>query len=378
MANFSKVDEYIYRHLHQECSVPSCDVLICRDHEILHRYSCGWNDYAHTVPVNGRELYDMYSCTKPVTVTAAMRLVEEGKLALDAPVSNYLPEWKDAYLLEDGKRVAPRRAATIRHLFTMSAGLDYNFSKEPILEVIRESDGSASTREIVCSFVQSPLCFHPGEAYRYSLCHDVLAAVIEVVTGMKYSEYLAKIIFEPLGMHDATFHPTDAQKARHIAKYRPEDGKVIPDDQPNRYVLAKNYESGGAGLVTSVHDYAKFADTLACGGKSADGYRLLKPETIDLMRTEQFSAFPCSISFQCAAGPGYGYGLGVRTMVDRSQGQRSSIGEFGWDGAAGSYVMIDPAQRLSITFGMHVRQWPSVIGCGHAPIRDLTYEALGL
>ena len=104
----------------------------------------------------------------------------------------------------------------------------------------------------------------------------------------------------------------------------------------------------------------------------------MKPETIDLMRTEQLRTYAMNPQFGCAAGPGYGYGLGVRTLIDKSQGQRSSLGEFGWDGAAGSYVMIDPAEKLSIFFAMHVRGWPNLIGCGHAPIRDLTYEVLGL
>ena len=116
---------------------------------------------------------------------------------------------------------------------------------------------------------------------------------------------------------------------------------------------------------------------MANGGIGATGKQILKPETIDLMRTEQLGNYTMDSRFGCAAGPGYGYGLGVRTLIDRSH-SKSSIGEFGWDGAAGSYVMIDPKYNLSIFFAMHVLAWPSLIGCGHAPIRDLTYEILGL
>ena len=95
------------------------------------------------------------------------------------------------------------------------------------------------------------------------------------------------------------------------------------------------------------------------------------------MRSEQLSCYAENNAFSCAAGPGYGYGLGVRTLISQAKGQRSSIGEFGWDGAAGSYMMMDPEKELSIFFAMHVLGWPAMIGCGHAPIRDLTYEALG-
>jgi len=157
-----------------------------------------------------------------------------------------------------------------------------------------------------------------------------------------------------------------------------EPGRMRPFPMKNDFQLTKNYESGGAGLYSCVDDYSLFADAMANGGVGAGGAQILKPETIDLMRAEQLSAYAMNTEFSCAAGPGYGYGLGVRTLIDRSAGQRSSLGEFGWDSAAGSYVMIDPAQRLSIFFAMHVRGWPGLIGCGHAPIRDLTYEVLGL
>ena len=108
------------------------------------------------------------------------------------------------------------------------------------------------------------------------------------------------------------------------------------------------------------------------------GKRILRAETIDEMRKEQLSSFAVDTEFSCAAGAGYGYGLGVRTLIDKSAGQRSALGEFGWDGAAGAYVLMDPSHQLSITFTMHVRNWPKLIGYAHAHIRDLAYEILGL
>ena len=142
--------------------------------------------------------------------------------------------------------------------------------------------------------------------------------------------------------------------------------------------MTDRYESGGAGLYSSAETYSLFVDALACGGVGATGKRILKPETIDLMRTEQLKKYLVNSEYSAPAGPGYGYGLGVRTLIDKSQGQRSSLGEFGWDGVAGSYMLVDPKYNLSIFFAMHVRGWPTLIGDTHARIRDLTYTVLGL
>lgn len=376
--DFQPVIAYVENVLRKEKGVPGCDLQVMRHHECLLRYSSGVTDYEGNTPVRGDELYFMYSCTKPMTCAAAMQLVERGLIELDVPVSTYLPEFKDVFLLRDGVKTAPSRTMTVRHLFTMSAGFDYNRDTAPIKRVIAE-DPHASTRDIIAALAESALQFEPGEKFLYSLCHDVLAAVVEAVSGMRFSEYLKKNIWEPLGMTRTGFSVPAEDKARVMAQYEcSEPGTIYPVFLDNPYILTDCYESGGAGLVSCVDDYSLFADAMACGGVGKSGAQILKAETIDLMRTEQLSTYAMNPEFGCAAGPGYGYGLGVRTLIDKSGGQRSSIGEFGWDGAAGSYVMIDPAQELSIFFAMHVRGWPRLIGCGHAPIRDLTYEVLGL
>ena len=280
--------------------------------------------------------------------------------------------------MKDGQQVAPQNTMTIRHLFTMSAGFDYSRDTKPIREVL-SSNPNAGTVDIINALVRSPLQFEPGTKFLYSMCHDVLAAVVEVASGMRFSQYLQKTIFDPLGMKETKFLPTAADYDRIPAMYIvTEDGLCKPWDKECDFRLSPNYESGGAGLYSTVDDYSLFADAMASGGIGITGKQILKPETIDLMRTEQLTNYAMDPQFGCAAGPGYGYGLGVRTLIDKSEGQRSSIGEFGWDGAAGAYVMIDPKYDLSIFFAMHVRGWPRLIGYGHIPIRDLTYEVLGL
>lgn len=376
--DFTPVTDYIENVLHKEKGVPGCDVRICREHETLLRYMSGVSDYEGGTPIRGDELYYMYSCTKPITCAAAMQLVEQGLLELDAPVCQYLPAYKNAFLMKGGQKVPTASPMTVRQLFTMSAGLSYDRSTAPILDFIA-AHPKAGTVEVVNTFIETPLQFEPGSQFLYSLCHDVLAAVVEVVSGLRFSEYLKKNIFAPLGMRRTGFFLPKEEESHLVAQYECyEPGACRPVSGTAGFRLTENYESGGAGLYSCVEDYSRFADAMANGGVGITGAQILKPETIDLMRTEQLSTYAMDPRFGCAAGPGYGYALGVRTLIDRSQGQRSSLGEFGWDGAAGSYVMIDPKEKLSIFFAMHVRGWPRLIGCGHAPIRDLTYEVLGL
>ena len=376
--DFTPVTDYIKNVLRKEKGVPGCDVLIRREHEPLLRYMSGVSDYEGNTPIRGDELYYMYSCTKPITCTAAMQLVEQGKLRLDAPVYEYLPAYKHAFLMKDGQKVSTAKPMTVRQLFTMSAGLDYDRNTAP-LQALAARNPKAGTVEVVNAFIECPLQFEPGSQFLYSLCHDVLAAVVEVVSGQRFGEYLKKNIFEPLNMKHTGFFLSKEEENHLVAQYACSKPDSIQPFQGNGdFRITENYESGGAGLYSCVEDYSLFADAMANGGVGATGARILKSESIDLMRTEQLSTYAMNPQFGCAAGPGYGYGLGVRTLIDKSGGQRSSLGEFGWDGAAGSYVMIDPAQRLSIFFAMHVRGWPNLIGCGHAPIRDLTYEVLGL
>lgn len=346
--------------------IPDFKVIVKKDHQTLFSEKRGQH---------AEKRFFLYSCSKVLTVTAAMQLVEKGVLSLDAPVSRYLPAFGNAYLMEDGKKRPPRTQMTLRHLFTMSAGLDYDFRKAPVMAA--RKDPKATTVSVAESFVADPLCFDPGDRFQYSLCHDVLGAMIEKVTGMTFAAYMEQHIFRPLGMKDTSFLFEEKEMApqfqfdsltRTYAK--------IPTEC--EYMLCDNYYSGGAGIVSTAEDLALFTDALACGGTGSSGAFLLKPETIDLIRTEQLTALVKDPAFGCSAGPGYGYALGVRTLIDRSQGQKSPLGEFGWDGAAGCYEMIDPENHLSIAFVMQVKGWNPINSFLHAPIRDAVYTELNL
>lgn len=362
-----------------ELGVPGCAITIRQDHKELYRYVCGVTDTKE--PMVGDEAFFMFSCSKPITVAAVMQLAERGLLNIDDPVSKYLPEFADVRVLEDGRLVPPKTTMLVRHLLTMSAGLDYNRNAEPLVEVERRLGNKMTTRDYVAAMAKKPLLFHPGERFKYSLCHDVLGAVIEVASGKLFGDWLQDEIFAPLGMTKTsfTFEKEGRKPVQRQWECLQETGEVVDIgfEHPYFYMQGK-YQSGGGGLVSTLDDYALFADAMACGGVGATGKRIIKEETIALINQNQMGTFVKDPTFSCATGPGYGYGLGVRTLIDKSQGQRSPLGEFGWDGANGAFVIIDPVNRLSFSFVQHMRNWPRLMGEFYAPIRDEVYEALGL
>lgn len=355
---------YLQEHIMQACGVPGCDIIVARDHRVLYQNHFG---------VGEKQLFYLYSTTKPLTVTTALRLFEEGRLDIDAPVSNYLPAFKNLMRREGDQLVPATKPLLVRHLFTMTGGFDYDLYTAPTRAVLSEKGSLASTLDIVDSLAKKPLHFEPGTAFQYSLCHDILAGVVETVAEKKFSEYMQEIILNPLDMTNTTFRETPEVHEKIADQYLFQDGKVVPYNKRNDLVPSPNYDSGGAGLISCGEDYIKFADTLACGGTSKDGYRLLKPETLSLLASEQLSGFEMNNDYSCVAGVGYGYGMGVRVKI-ADNGGLSPLGEFGWDGAAGCYCLMDPVNHLSIFFGMQVLGWPSCIGGAHGELRDLVYK----
>ena len=366
--DFSRLTEYVDSL--GAAGVPGCDLAIWRDHEPLYRHRMGHRDAEGTRPMRGDELYWLYSCTKVFTTCAAMQLVERGAIALDDPVSGYLPAYA-GLTVRDGGEVRPaRRVMTVRHLMSMQSGLDYEMTTPTPLAVLEATKGQASTRQLVEARAKDPLCFEPGTDFMYSLSHDALAAVIEAASGMRFSEYLRANIFGPLGLRGLGFAPTPEQLERFCAQYVFDEAKQRPAVcavTDNSYRFSQNYESGGAGLFGDVDSCIAFADALACGGGG-----IIHPETIQLWSANQLCP-KGRASFDGWQRLGYSYALGVRTRVDTSVGGRGQIGEFGWDGAAGAWMMIDPVNRLSAFFAMHVRSWPFVYDVIHPTLRDLIY-----
>jgi CubicO group peptidase (beta-lactamase class C family) len=359
-----RIQEFI-EHLRKETGVAYIDVICKEKHKTVFRYVSGNG-------VTGKEQLYMYSCSKVITVVAALRLVEEGKISLEDKVCKYLPEIEKAFIAEEnGEKRIVGQDMTLRHLFTMSAGFTYNLATEPIIKLAKESNGQAVLRDFISKFVETPLSFCPGARFQYSLCHDVLAAVVEVVTGKRFSAYIQESIFTPLGMRNSCFDNSEQGVFETYAAT--EAGEIYLDTQGKLLMPTKAYESGGAGLVSTVEDYSRFADALACGGVAENGYQVIKKETLELLRAEQFKGLSLNNGFTCVQGNDYGYGLGVRVRTAETQWGLPK-GEFGWDGAAGSYVMVDPKREVSVFIGMNILNWPAVFAGKHLQIVERLYQ----
>ena len=377
-----------------EYHTPGVDCIVYKDHEIIFRYYAGMKDIENNKEMTGNELYLIFSMTKMLTCTAALQLFEQGKYKLDDPISKYLPEFKKMKISydeidsesaskvttgstigEDSKKTESGYAQnkiTVKHLFTMGAGLDYALYDEPIMNAL--NSGKTSTRELVRAMSEKVLGFEPGTRYNYSLCHDVLGALIEIWSGEKLGDYMRKNIFEPLGMKNTFFGvPEDEEKLEKMAaRYTYENGKPKRLNLECAYNLSKEYQSGGAGLTSCTEDYALFLDAFACGGIGKNGNRILMHETVNLMKTNHLQGRQCEDFNQLR--PGYGYGLGVRTHINKEESKSlSPLGEFGWDGAAGAFSMVDTENKLSLTYFQHIHDWDLKI---QTEMRNVLYSCI--
>ncbi len=359
--------------------IPGCDLLIHKDGKEIYRHQAGFADPEKTRPSSERDLYWIYSASKISTCVAALRLIELGILSLDDPVYKYLPGYQNLLIgQEDGGSMPAAKTMTIRHLMSMSGGLDYDNMRGSVGKVLEETGGKAGTVEIANAFADGPLLFEPGTGFRYSLCHDVLGAVIEAASGMRFSEFLKKEVFDPLGMKDTTFHPTEEQFSRISALYRVNNESGMPEYVGDKRTsnLPDSYESGGGGLVSSVDDYILLADALANRGTAVNGYPLLLPETVDLYRTPQLSETQRAEFLKAFEQmSGYSYGLGVRVFLEDNR-STAQTGHFGWDGAAGFYVLADPENRLSFVYAQDVLNSSVTFHLIHKQLRDLVYLCL--
>ena len=388
--DFQKMTAYLDQ-LHTQM-IPGCGLMIYRDHELIYRHFAGHSDEEGKIPMKGDETYTIFSCTKVITTCAAMQLIEAGKIHLDDPVSDYLPAY--AHLkVKDGDRVRPaKRVMTVRHLMSMQGGLNYRCDTAPMDRLLAR-EPMAGTREVAEAFAEIPLEFEPGTDFCYGLCHDVLAAVIEVASGQKFSEYLQEHIFQPLDMNTISFKCTPEIEKHLCAKFRYDGAQKKLVSMPAAeliYCFSPAQESGGGGLYSNMRDYALFLDAIACGGVGHTGARILLPETIQLWRANQLGpesrkTYACMglgmagrNSKISPARIGYSYGLGVRTRVDMNVGVKTCLGEFGWNGAAGAFALIDPHHHLSMFYAPHVMRHPTNGDIIQPTLSGLLYECMNL
>lgn len=375
-ADFSALRDYM-RYLTDEVGVPSAAISIRCAHKEIFSFSTGFKDRESGEPITRDALYHMYSCSKVVTCVAALQLLERGHILLTDPVSDYLPEFADVRVGPDMH--VPPRPMNLGDLFNMSSGLDYNLLTPAIEEAVISTGRRSPTREIVRAIAKSPLLYDPGQGWSYGLSHDVLACVVEVVSGMRFSEYVKKNIFLPLGMVDSCYHIEEVDTSRMAAQYRYNETskRVQRVGITNNYVPGPDYDAGGAGMISTLDDMAVFADALACDGIGQNGERILSPSTVSMMRENQLDAHRLDMYHErFPRFLGYGYGLGVRTHIDRTVGSVSPLGEFGWAGAAGAFLVSDTENAFSVFYAQHMLT--SLERIIHPRLRNIIYSILAL
>ncbi len=366
---------------------PGCACSVVHKGNTEYEEYFGLADLETNTPVTADTLYRIFSMTKVVTCTAALKLYERGLYTLNDPLSEYLPEFSNPMVY----RTSPNSALSVspalspirvRDLFTMTSGLPYNEDTSEtgsqIKKKLDEWDASGfkyDLRTAVKMLASIPLCFDPGTHWRYGLSHDVLAAFVEVVSGKKYGQYLKDEIFDPLGMKN-TFYRISGDKRKLLCSLynRTSDGTMIKTLERDQYTHSDDvFEGGGSGLLSTLGDYQRFVRML-CNNGELDGERILSRKTINLMATNHLDdRQQADYSWQHHAG--YGYGLGVRVMIDPAKGGcNGSIGEFGWSGMLGTWMMIDRSEDLTVVY---MQQLQPSLEEFHAPrIRSVVYGAL--
>ncbi|MBP5281311.1 MAG: beta-lactamase family protein, partial [Lachnospiraceae bacterium] len=341
-------------------NLPGASALVLHQGKEIYYGAFGMADMEEGRPMKRDTIIRMFSMTKPVTAVAVMILVERGLIDLHDPIAYYLLEFADTKVWKDGEEVALNRPITIWDLLNMTTGIPYPEDwHEPgkrmgklFGELVgrRLAGEKVTTRDYVREIAKIPTCFQPGEKWMYGLSADILGAMVEAVSGMTYGEFLKKEIFEPLDMKDTGFFVPKEKQDRfaQIYLYDQKQGKIAPSLDCHLAVYYGEdvaFESGGAGLVSTLDDYSHFAVMLS-GDGSYNGKRILGSRTVQFMRKDALSPAQKENAYWNAVD-GFGYGCLMRTLLDPvTEGVLGNEGAFGWDGWTGNFVVMDPKDEL--------------------------------
>jgi CubicO group peptidase (beta-lactamase class C family) len=362
--------------------------LIARRGKVGYFETYGFQDKEAGVAMRKDTIFRMYSMTKPITGVAVLLLYEEGKFYLTDPVSKYLPElanMKVAVVETDpqtGKKtrftVPAKREITILDLMRHTSGIDYrgpdDADGKPIYEKLGTNSTEQTIGEMVKKISQAPLVHQPGTMWEYGLSIDVLARLVEVVSGKTYDKFLEDRIFKPLGMVDTGYTVPPEKASRFSKLYAPADGgsiKLNTSPAQSSYLKPAVNFGGGSQLVSTASDYLRFCTMLLNGGE-LDGVRILSRKSVELMSADHLGDMPRGADLM---GPGYGFGLTV--AVSRGVGRTGGIGsegEYFWGGAAGTRFWIDPKEQMIGIFMIQIL--PHTNLTYGSQFRQLAYQAI--
>ncbi len=349
-----------------EGKLAGANLSLIKDGKEIFHGEYGYADLENKVPVQRDTIFKMYSMTKPITSVAVMMLFEHGLLSLKDQVSMYLPGFAKQQVIEKGVLTPVHREVTIEDLLNMTSGMVYPDADEAgelmgrVFEkalAAEEAGNPIGTVEFANMMGTVPLAFQPGEKWRYGTNVDVLGALVEVISGKNFGDFLQEELFIPLEMTDTDFYVPAEKRNRFSKCYEMdlEKGTVTPYQDKHLMILdfkkMPAFQSGGAGLASTLVDYAKFSQMLLSGG-TVNGRRYLGRKTIEFMIQNKLT--PAQLAYaDWDELQGYGYGCCMRVLMDVGKaGHNGSIGEYGWGGWMGTYVAMDPVENLIFLLGI--------------------------
>lgn len=389
MSTTKDLDQLLQSYVENE--LPGCGLKVMQRGKVLYEGYFGSADVENKVPVTAASVFRQSSMSKIPMYTTMMMLYEQGKCLLSDPISKYLPEWKDMkkyvkYPNGDVACVPTQKQITIKDTLTMKCGLPYcNFKGETdnltlksmmrCMEPLWEK-GHYTLRQHVKAMSEAVLAAEPGEQWIYGFSSELCAAVIEVICNQSVDEVMQELLFNPLDMKDTKSHFFGDIQQRMVGNYRMNsDGSFEKTDfMEDKHYPGEEHEAGWARLFSTVDDYSKLMQMLANGG-CYEGKQIMGRKTIDLMRSNCLGPNGTELFDDCY-NAGYGYGYGVRTLVNPAKGNHNgSVGAFGWTGGFGTWCEADPSEGVSIVY-MH-NLMPNKEYETHLKVRNAAYGLVG-
>lgn len=412
----ARIDEHLERRYIRPGKIAGAQVAVVRHGAVAHYAGIGMADRERAKPVGEETIWRIYSMTKPVTAVALMTLYERGHFQLTDPVERFIPQWRDLKVgerdlkvgerdLKVGERdlkagagneaaelrlVSPSRPMQIRDLLMHMSGIGYG-PGNGALDMGSPGDDrrppsprlDRDLEAMVERLAVTPLRFHPGTQWLYSLGIDVCGRLVEIMSGRRLDDYMREEIFEPLRMTDTGFYVPESEADRLAACYARNSAKelvLVDDPVKSAYLNPPTFLAGGGGLVSTMGDYVRFARMLAGGGE-LDGRRVLSRKTVELMTTNHLPGGGHLADFALPGGYGEvgfdGMGFGLSMAVNQGpaeSGGAGSRGDFMWGGAASTTFWVDPAEDLVVVFMTQLL--PSGTFNFRGQLRSIVYGAL--
>ncbi len=392
-----RITDHIERNYIGPQKIAGAQIAVSRHGHQAYLKSFGSMDLERNKPMMDDAIFRIYSMTKPITSIALMTLYEKGYFQLNDPVSRYVPSWKThrVWVSGEGENMvteAPRRPVSFKDVlshtggFTYGGGLPGVGDQHPVDKIYRglkvRSAGSNDTMmEFLDKLGQVPLLYHPGERWMYSLATDICGALVEVISGKPFAQYLQDEIFGPLGMKDTSFFVAPDKIDRFCANYQrgPDKKlKVIDDPVTSAFASEPGFKSGGGGLTGTTADYMRFCEMLRRGGE-LDGARVIGPRTLEMMHMNHLAGgkdlTQMAIGgFSETANEGVGFGLGFASTMSQTQTASLGTGDYYWGGAASTIFWVDPKEDLSVVFMTQLM--PSGTFNFRGQLKSLIYSAI--